>query len=115
MRLAATLVLGVLLAAHLLGLEVFVEEIQSLLIASGGSSDSEHALARFVMRSFGDGNTGTRALSDLTDLCATTSNDAANHVGWDANVLGLDFFSILSMGRGRRSVQSLIAVSVTSV
>ncbi len=46
----------------------------------------------------GDGDSGSRGLADLGDLASTTANDASNHVGWNADVLRLDLFSVLIVG-----------------
>lgn len=46
----------ILAAAHLLGFEVFVEEIKSFLIARRTAGDGEHTLAGLIMGCFGDGD-----------------------------------------------------------
>lgn len=42
------------------------------------------------MRGLCDGDAGTRTLTDFRDLAASATDDAANHVGRDADVLSLD-------------------------
>lgn len=48
----------------------------------------------------GNGDAGSRRLANFADLAATTSDDAANHISRDANILRLDFLSILVMSGG---------------
>lgn len=50
------------------------------------------------MRSLGDGDASSGALADLGDLAASTSDDASNHVSWDADVLSLNVLAILGLG-----------------
>lgn len=111
--------LSLLGAAGLLGLQVLVEEVKGSLVGLGGTHDGEHALARFVVRTLsivsitfshvdgkkfitnlGNRNARARLLADLANLGTGTSNDAANHVSGDADVLRLDLLAILIMGRG---------------
>lgn len=51
------------------------------------------------MGSLGDGDASAGALSDVGNLAASTSDDASNHIGGDADVLGLDILTILVGGR----------------
>lgn len=98
-RIVADLLLGIALAAaHLLGLEVLVQQVESSLVGLGASHNGEHALTSIVMGCLGDADTGSRSLADLADLAASSSNDASNHVGRNADVLGLELLSILVMG-----------------
>jgi len=94
------LLLG-LAAAHLLGLQVLVQQIESLLIGTGTTSDGEHALAGVIMRCLGDGDAGVGRLADLADLATAASDDTADHVRRDADVLGLHLFAILGVRWGR--------------
>lgn len=48
-----------------------------------------------VVTDLGNGNTRARSLANLTDLAACAANDTANHIRWDADVLSLDFLSVL--------------------
>lgn len=90
------LLLGVVLAAaHLLTLEVLVEEVEGSLVGLGGAHDGEHALSSIIVWCLGDGDSGSRGLADLGDLASTTTDDASNHVGWNGDVLCLDLLSIL--------------------
>lgn len=93
------LLLGsVLAAAHLLALEVLVEKVERSLVRLGAAHDGEHALTSLIVWSLGDGDASTGSLADLRDLAATTADDAANHVGWNGDVLGLDLLSVLVVG-----------------
>lgn len=85
-----------LATAHLLGFEVFVEEIQGFFVCLCASHDSEHAFAGIIVRSLRDRDTSTRASSDFADFGSTTANDTANHVRGDADVLCLNFLAIFS-------------------
>lgn len=90
------LLLGVVLAAaHLLTLEVLVEEVEGSLVGLGGAHDGEHALSGIIVWCLGDGDSGSRGLADLGDLASATADDASNHVGWNGDVLGLDLLSVL--------------------
>lgn len=84
-----------LAAAHLLRFEVLVEEVEGLFVRAGTAGDGEHALAALIMGSLGDGDACARALADLANLAATTTDDAADHISWNADVLSLDVFAIL--------------------
>lgn len=86
--------LRLLATAHFLGLKVLVEEIEGLLVRLGAAHDGEHALASIIMGRLGDGDAGTRAASDFADLATAASDDATNHVRGDADVLGLNFFTV---------------------
>ena len=67
------------------------------------------------MRGLGNRNASARALSDLGDFAATTTDDAANHIGRDANVLRVDVFAILvGQWGGRASVGVSRAARVVS-
>jgi hypothetical protein len=90
-----------LAASHLLSLEVLVQQIQSLLVGTGAAGDGEHTLASVVVGCLGDGDACARRLADLANLAAATANDAANHVGGNADVLRLQFNAILIVRRGR--------------
>lgn len=100
-------VLRPLAAAHLFGLEVLVEKVQSLLVCCSTSSDGEHALASIIMGSLCDGNTSTRALPDVADLAAAATNDTSHHVGRDADVLCLKLLAVLGVRRRRATVEVL--------
>jgi hypothetical protein len=90
-----------LASSHLLSLEVLVKQVKGLLVGARGSSNSEHPLARLVVGGLGDGDTSTGTLANLRDLATCATDDAANHVGGDADVLGLDVFVVLgSIGGG---------------
>lgn len=45
-----------LAAAHLLGFQVLVQQVQCLLVRSWAAGDGEHPLASVVVRSLGDGD-----------------------------------------------------------
>lgn len=91
-----SLLLGVALAAaHLLALEVLVQEVKCGLVGLGAAHDGEHSLASVIVRGFGNRDPSARGLADLADLATTTANNAANHVGRNADVLCLDLLSIL--------------------
>lgn len=47
----------------------------------------------------GNRDASARCLADLTDLAASATNDAANHVSGNADVLRLDLFTVLIMSR----------------
>lgn len=51
--------LGDLAATHLLGFEVLIQQVESLLVCSWATGDGEHALASVVMWSLGDRDAGT--------------------------------------------------------
>lgn len=96
MVLGKRLLLGVVLAAaHLLALQVLVEEVESSLVGLSGAHDGEHALSSVIVWCLGDGNSGSRGLADLRDLASTTADDASNHVRWNGDILGLDLLSVL--------------------
>lgn len=97
-----------LAATHLLGFEVLVQKVKCLLVRTWTTGDGEHALASVVVRSLGDRDTGTGALADLADLAATASNDAADHVSGDADVLSLDILSFL-YGRRWAALRASVA------
>lgn len=99
-----------LAAAGLLSLEVLVQKVKSLLVGLSATHDGEHAFARLVMGSLGDGDPGSRAPADLGDLATTSANDAANHVSGDADVLCLDFLAIF----GDKRVTTVAGVGVGS-
>jgi hypothetical protein len=88
------LLLGELAAAGLLGFEVLVKEVQGLFVGLGTAHDSEHALTGLVMRRLRDGNPSTRASTDLRNLSSAPADDAADHIRRDADVLGLNLFTI---------------------
>jgi hypothetical protein len=88
-----------LATAHLLSLEVLVEQVECLLVSAGAAGDGEHALSSLVVRSLGNADAGARRLADLADLAASTANDASNHVGRDGDVLSLDVFTLLDSWR----------------
>ena len=88
-----------LATAHLLGLEVLVQQEESRLVSLGSAHDGEHAFASLIMRSLGDRDAGARSLADLADLAASAADDASHHVCRNANVLRLDFFTILIVRR----------------
>lgn len=89
-----------LATSHLLGLEVLIEQVQGLLVGTGAAGDGEHALASVIMRGLGDGNAGAGRFTDLTNLAATAPDNAANHVGGNADILRLQLNTILVV-RGR--------------
>lgn len=110
--------LRLLATAGLFGLEVLVQEVQSLLVRLSTSHDREHALARLVVRGFRNRDSSSRAPADLRDLGSTTANDAAHHVSRNADVLGLDLFAIFgdkgittvgNVGVGSTAVTRLVA------
>ena len=86
-----------LAAAHLLGLEVLIQEVQSRLVGLSTAHDGEHALSSLIMRSLGNADASTRCLADLTDLATSSANDASNHVRRNADVLRLELLAILVM------------------
>lgn len=88
-----------LASTHLFLLQVLVQEIQGLLIGLWTASDGEHALASIIVRCLGNGNACSGALSDLADLAASTTNDATNHVGRDADVLRLNVLTLFHTWR----------------
>lgn len=91
-----SLLLGVsLAAAHLLALEVLVQEVKGGLVGLGAAHDGEHSLASVIVRSLGNRDSSAGSLADLADLASTTANDASNHVGRNADVLCLDLLSVL--------------------
>ena len=45
-----------LAATHLLGLEVLIQQVESLLVGALSAGDGEHALASIIMWRFGDRN-----------------------------------------------------------
>jgi hypothetical protein len=88
-----------LATAHLLRLEVLVEQVERLLVGAGAAGDGEHALSSLVVGSLGNADAGAGRLADLADLAASTANDAANHVGRNGDVLSLDVFTLLDSRR----------------
>ena len=91
-----SLLLGVsLAAAHLLALEVLVQEVKCSLVVLGAAHDGEHSLASVIVRSLGNRDPGAGGLADLADLASTTADNASNHVGRNADVLCLDLLSVL--------------------
>ena len=93
-----------LTSTHLLGLEVFVQQIQGLLVAAGASSDREHALPSIIVWSLCNGDARPGTPPDLADFAALSPDDATDHVGRYADVLSVYLFSILGMCRGWWSV-----------
>jgi hypothetical protein len=91
-----------LATAHLLSLEVLVEQVECLLVSAGAAGDGEHALSSLVVRSLGNADAGARRLADLADLAASTADDATNHVGRDGDVLSLDVFTLVD-SRGSKT------------
>lgn len=90
---------------ELLSLEVFVKQVEGLLVASAGTGDGKHALASLVVRGLRDADSRSAGATDLLDLGATTADDAPDHVGGDRDVLGLRLLAILiDGGGGRRAV-----------
>lgn len=92
----AHLFLRQLASAGLLGLEVFVQQVQSLLISLSAAHDREHALSGLIVRRFSDGNAGSRASAYLGDFASTPADDATDHVRRNADILSLNFFAVLS-------------------
>ena len=86
----------------LLALELVVKQEQCLLVRLGCANDGEHSLAGIIMGLLGNGYLRTRQTSNLGDLGPATTDDAANHVGGDGDVLGAEVGG-LSGGRTRRS------------
>jgi len=117
------LVLRQLATASLFGLEVLVQEIQSLLVGLGASHDGEHAFTGLVMRGLGNRDASSRASPDLRDLGAATADDAANHVSRDADVLGLNLFAVFGdkgistagVGVGASTVATGVVTEIGSV
>lgn len=60
----------------------------------------------------GNGDASSRSLANVANLAAATANDASNHVGGDANVLSLDFLSILVVGR--RAASGSVGIRATA-
>lgn len=118
------LFLGQLAAAGLLGFEVFVQEIESLFIGLGAAHDGKHAFARLIVRRLGNRDPGSRASTNLGDLGTATTNDASNHVGWDADVLRLNLFAVFGdkrvaavgdVGVGSSAVATALVAEVRAV
>ena len=93
----ASALLRSLTSAHLFSLEIFVEQIEGFLVTSCTASNGEHALASLVVRGLGNRNSSAGAAPDFADLATGTANDAANHVGGNADVLGLEFLSVFGV------------------
>lgn len=81
--------------SHLLGFKVLVEKVECLLIAAGTADDGEHAFPGFVVGSLGNGDAGARTLANLRDLTSATTDDAADHVRRNTDVLRLNLLAIL--------------------
>ena len=64
-RIRHPLLLGELVTASLLGLEVLVKKVQGLFVGLGTAHDGEHALASLIVRSLGNRDAGTRVLADV--------------------------------------------------
>src|SRR5712672_1054782 len=71
----------------LLALQLIIEEEKSLLVCLWSTNDSEHALASLVVWCLCNRDLGAREAPDLGDFGATTTDDAANHIGRDGNIL----------------------------
>lgn len=95
---STALLLRSLATAHLLSLQVFVEEVERLLVARGTAGNGEHPLPGVIVRSLGDRDAGAGTLSDLADLAPASADDTAHHVGGNTNVLRLNLFAVLSRG-----------------
>lgn len=123
MTITSLLVLRKLAAAGLLGLEVLVQEVQSLLVGLSASHDGEHALSGLVVRGLCNRNPGSRASADLRDLSAAPANDAAHHVSRNADILRLDLFAVLGdkrvstvdVGVGSSAVATGVVTEIGSV
>lgn len=74
----------------LLALELVVKQEERLLVCLRGTNDGEHPLSSVIVRSFGDRNLRAGQSADLSDLCAAATNDTANHVRRDGNVLSTE-------------------------
>jgi hypothetical protein len=96
-----------LASAHLLCLEVLIQEVQGGLIGLCTAHDREHAFASLVVRGLGNADSSTRSLADFADLATCTANDTADHVGRDANVLGLQLLSVLIVSRWTTTLGSI--------
>ena len=81
--------------AHLLSFEILVQQVQGFLVRTRTAGDRKHAFASFVVRCLGDRNACSRRFANFRDLAATSSDNAADHIRWYADVLGLDVFAFL--------------------
>jgi hypothetical protein len=88
-----------LATAHLLRLEVLIEQVERLLVGAGATGDGEHALTSLVVRGLGNADASAGRLADLADLAASAANNATNHVGRDGDVLSLNVFTLLNSWR----------------
>lgn len=68
--------------------------------------------ARIIEAYLGNRNASSGSLANVANLAAATANDAPNHVGGDANVLSLDFLSILVVGR--RAASGSVGIRATA-
>lgn len=84
----------------LLNLQLTIQQIQRLFIRLGGPDDRKHPLARLVVRVLGDTDPRAGETSDFRDFGAGAADDAADHVGGDRDVLGLQVSSGRSRGGG---------------
>lgn len=107
--------LSLAVAAQLLSLEVLVKHIESLLVAGAGASDSEHTLARVIVRSFSNADPGAGGATNLLDLGASTTDDASNHISRNGDVLGLELLAVLANSRGRGRGSLVETTARTSV
>lgn len=153
MQLAFRALLGgslrLLLAPHLLCLEILVEQEKCHFVGLGSSHYGEHSLASLIVWSLsnaalvakkitkaspvgrrdmsdgvvpylGYGNPGARGLADLANLGTRATDNAANHVGGDADVLCLDLLAVLVVGRWAAAgsdvrVRTLVIRSLSTV
>lgn len=93
-------------SAHLLSLEVLVQQVKRSLVGLSASHDGEHALTSVVMRCLSDADAGSGSLADLTDLATSAANDTSHHVRRNADILSLELLSVLIMG-GRSTLRSI--------
>src|ERR1700722_7710301 len=109
------LFLWLLAAAHLFGFKVLVKGTQRFLICLFTAHDREHALSSFVVWCFGNGDAGTGAFSNFADLGTASTDDAADHIGGYADVLGLNFLAIFSDHRNSTTARCCICIRGCSV
>jgi hypothetical protein len=104
------LFLWLLATAHLFGFKVLVKEIQRFLICLFTAHDREHALASFIVWCLGNGDAGTGAFSNFADLRTASTDDAADHVGGYADILGLNFLAIFGNHRNSTTARCCICI-----